>query len=133
MGSGGVLIMTIRVYPAVSSGIKSMQRGSAASAGAITISSVNTAKSFVTSFSTGSAGTVATNSSESGTLTPSGGSVATSANGAMGGGSFPNFIGTRSLSGGSTSLTSAEYGVTLTNSTTLTATGACRWQVVEYY
>jgi hypothetical protein len=125
--------MTIRVYPAVSSGIKSMQRGSAASAGAITISSVNTAKSFVTSFSTGSAGTVATNSSESGTLTPSGGSVATSANGAMGGGSFPNFIGTRSLSGGSTSLTSAEYGVTLTNSTTLTATGACRWQVVEYY
>jgi hypothetical protein len=29
-------------------------------------------------------------------------------------------------------LTSAEYGVTITNSTTLTATGACRWQVIEY-
>ena len=124
--------MSIKVYPAVSSGIKSVQRGAASSAGNITISSVNTNKSFVTSFSTGSAGTVATNSSESGTLTPSGGSVATQANGAMGGGSFPNFIGTRSLSGGSTFLTSAEYGVTLTNSTTLTATGACRWQLVEY-
>lgn len=125
--------MTIKSYPIVSSAIKSIQRGTTASSGAITISSVNTLKSFVTSFSTGSAGTVATNSSESGTLTPSGGSVATQANGAMGGGSFPNFIGTRSLSGGSTSLTSAEYGVSLTNSTTLTATGACRWQVVEYY
>jgi hypothetical protein len=125
--------MTIKSYPIVSSAIKSIQRGTTASSGAITISSVNTLKSFVTSFSTGSAGTVATNSSESGTLTPSGGSVATAANGAMGGGSFPNFIGTRSLSGGSTSLTSAEYGVSLTNSTTLTATGACRWQVVEYY
>jgi hypothetical protein len=66
-------------------------------------------------------------------LTPSGGSVATAANGAMGGGSFPNFIGTRSLSGGSTSLTSAEYGISITNSTTLTASGACRWQLVEYY
>jgi hypothetical protein len=125
--------MTIKSYPTVSSAIKSIQSGTTASSGAITISSVNTLKSFVTSFSTGSAGTVATNSSESGTLTPSGGSVATAANGAMGGGSFPNFIGTRSLSGGSTSLTSAEYGVSLTNSTTLTATGACRWQVVEYY
>jgi hypothetical protein len=125
--------MTIKSYPIVSSAIKSIQRGTTASSGAITISSVDTLKSFVTSFSTGSEGTVATNSSESGTLTPSGGSVATQANGAMGGGSFPNFIGTRSLSGGSTSLTSAEYGVSLTNSTTLTATGACRWQVVEYY
>ncbi len=124
--------MSINIYPAVASGIKSVQRGVASSSGAITVSSVNTNKSFVTSFSTGSAGTVATNSSESGTLTPSGGSVATQANGAMGGGSFPNFIGTRSLSGGSTVLTSAEYGVTLTNSTTLTATGACRWQLVEY-
>lgn len=120
------------VYPLTSSGIKSIQRGTAASAGNITISAVNTAKSFVNSHSNGSAGTVATNSSESGTLSPSGGSVAASSNGAMGGGSFPNFIGTRTLSGGSTSLTSAEYGVTLTNSTTINATGACRWEVIEY-
>ena len=123
--------MGIKTYPASANVIKSIQSGSTASAGSITISPVS--KAFVISFSTGSAGTVATGSSESGTLTPSGGSVATQANGAMGGGSFPNFIGTRSLSGGSTSLTSEEYGVTLTNSTTLTATGACRWQVIDYY
>jgi len=133
LGSGRVFIMAIKNYPLVSSAIKSVQRGSTAGAGSVTISTINTNKSFATSFSIGSAGTVAINSSESGTLTPSGGSVATQANGAMGGGSFPNFIGTRSLSGGSTSLTSAEYGISITNSTTLTATGACRWQVVEYY
>lgn len=125
--------MGIKVYPTVSSAIKSIQRGSTTSSGTITISAVNTTKSFVNSFSNGSAGTVATDSSESGTLNPSGGNVGTGGNGAGGGGSFPNFIGTRSLSGGSTSLTSASYGVTLTNSTTLTATGACRWEVIEYY
>lgn len=125
--------MGIKVYPTVSSAIKSIQRGSTTSSGTITISAVDTTKSFVNSFSNGSAGTVATNSSESGTLNPSGGNVGTGGNGAGGGGSFPNFIGTRSLSGGSTSLTSASYGVTLTNSTTLTATGACRWEVIEYY
>ena len=125
--------MGIKIYPTVSSAIKSIQRGSTASSGTVTISAVDTTKSFVNSFSNGSAGTVATNSSESGTLSPSGGNVGTGGNGAGGGGSFPNFIGTRSLSGGSTSLTSASYGVTLTNSTTLTATGACRWEVIEYY
>lgn len=125
--------MGIKVYPTVSSAIKSIQRGSTTSSGTITISAVDTTKSFVNSFSNGSAGTVATDSSESGTLNPSGGNVGTGGNGAGGGGSFPNFIGTRSLSGGSTSLTSASYGVTLTNSTTLTATGACRWEVIEYY
>jgi hypothetical protein len=122
----------INNYPPLTSKIKSIQRGVAASAGTITISSVNVGKSFARSFSTGSAGTVASNSNESGTLTPSGGSVAASSNGSMGSGSFPNFIGTRTISGGSTSLFSAEYGVSLTNSTTLTATGACRWEVVEY-
>jgi hypothetical protein len=122
----------INTYPVIESKIKSIQRGLANSAGSITISSVNVSKSFVRSYSTGFAGTVATNSNESGTLTPSGGSVATASNGAMGGGSFPNYIGTRTISGGTTNLASAEYGVSLTNSTTLTATGSCRWEVIEY-
>ena len=122
----------INVYPYSTSSIKSIQRGTAASAGSITISSVNINKSFVRSFSVGSAGTVAATGNEIGILNPSGGSVAASSNGAMGGGSFPNFIGTRSISGGTTNLVSAEYGVSLTNSTTLTATGSCRWQVIEY-
>ena len=132
MGSGGILIMSITQYPQTSQGIKSIQRGSTVSAGSVTISSVNTSKSFVTSFSTGSAGTVATNSSESGTLTPIGGSCASQGNQSNSPGSWPAYSGTRTLSGGTTALTSAEYGVTIANSTTLTATGACRWQVIEY-
>jgi hypothetical protein len=122
----------INIYPISESKIKSIQRGLANTAGAITISSVDLSKTFVRSYSRGQSGTVATNSNETGTLTPSGGSVAASSNGAMGGGSFPNFIGTRSISGGSTNLSSAEHGVSLTNSTTITATGSCRWEVIEY-
>lgn len=37
------------------------------------------------------------------------------------------------LSGGSTNLTAASYGVYLQDSTTLVATGPCRYEVVEYY
>jgi hypothetical protein len=37
------------------------------------------------------------------------------------------------ISGGTTSLTAAVYGVFLANSTTLTATGPCRYEVVEYF
>ena len=133
MGSGGILVMSIKQYPETSQGVKSIQRGSTASAGNVTISAVDTSKSFVISFSTGSAGTVAINSSESGTLTPSGGSCASQGNGSNSGGSWPTYSGSRSLSGGSTSLYSAEYGAHLTNSTTLTTTGSCRWEIVEYY
>lgn len=133
MGSGGILIMSIKQYPETSQGVKSIQRGSTASAGSVTISAVDVSKSFVISFSTGAAGTVAINSSESGTLTPSGGSCASQGNGSNSGGSWPTYSGSRSLSGGSTSLYSAEYGAYLTNSTTITTTGSCRWEIVEYY
>ena len=40
---------------------------------------------------------------------------------------------TQALGAGSTALWSAAYGVFLVNSTTLTATGACRYEVVEHY
>jgi hypothetical protein len=108
--------MGSRIYPSVSSPIKSIQRGTAASAGNITISSVDINKAFATSFSNGAAGTVAGSANTSGTYTPSGGAV-----GAPGGnwnqsGSFPV----------------AKYGAYLVNSTTITVTGACIWQVVEY-
>jgi hypothetical protein len=70
--------MGIASFPASSSGlssvVKSVQRGTAVSAGNITISSVDTSKSQVTSFSTGSTGYVqatgsinAANGSTSGT------------------------------------------------------------------
>jgi hypothetical protein len=37
------------------------------------------------------------------------------------------------LSGGSTSLTSAVYGIHLVDATTITATGPCRYEVIEYF
>lgn len=37
------------------------------------------------------------------------------------------------LSGGTTALTSAVFGIHLINSTTITATGPCRYEVVEYF
>ena len=125
--------MAYSTFPATSSIIKSVQRGSTASAGNVTISTINISKSFVNSFSVASTGSIGTNSSTSGTLTPSGGNVSVSSpsfNPA--GGSFPNYVGTRSYSGGSTSLTSASFGAYIANSTTITTTGACRWEVVEY-
>jgi hypothetical protein len=120
-------------YPVTTSPIKSIQRGSAASAGTVTISSVDTSKTFVKSYPTGSAGTITSSANTSGTLSPSGGNTGHGpGSNAATNGSWPNYVGTRSISGGSTSLTVAEYGVYLTNSTTLTATGACKWEVIEY-
>jgi hypothetical protein len=126
--------MGSKIYPIVSSPIKSIQRGSAASSGSVTISSVNTSKAFVKSFSTGSAGTAAGTGTTSGTYSPSGGNIFGPGGGGFisGGGSAPTYSGTRSLSAGGTSLTSARYGAYLSNSTTLVVDGACRWEVVEY-
>jgi hypothetical protein len=126
--------MALISYPASGgSPIKSIQRGTAASSGAITISSINTSKSFCRSYSTSSAGSVGVTGTTSGTFSPSGGA------GAQGGGSeqtqtgsWPSYSGTRTLAAGATALTSAEYGVYITDSTTITATGACKWEVVEY-
>ena len=124
--------MSIKVYPAVASGIKSVQRGAASSAVNITISSVNVDKAFAISFSTGSAGTVVGTGDTSGTYSPSGGSVGAPGGSFNGSGSFPTYSGTRSLSGGTTTLTVSKYGAYLVNSTTITVTGACNWQVLEY-
>lgn len=125
--------MATSTFPVTSSIIKLVQRGSTASAGSVTITAVNINKTFVRSFSNGSSGSVGTTSSTSGTYTPSGGNVSVSSpsfNPA--GGSFPNYIGTRNYSGGTTSLTSSSNGAYLSDSTTLIATGACFWEVVEY-
>lgn len=42
-------------------------------------------------------------------------------------------LSSTSISGGANNLVSASYGVYLSNSTTLVATGPCRYEVVEYY
>lgn len=135
MGGNRILIMATSIFPSVSSPIRSIQRGSAASAGNITISSINISKSFIKSFSTGSAGSVGITGSESGTLNPTGGNIAGPAGGGnsvTSGGTFANYSGTRSFSAGSTSITTQDYGAYISNSTTIVATGACRWEVVEY-
>lgn len=183
--------MGVASFPAsgggLSSVVKSLQTGTASSSGTITISAVNTAKTFVTSVSTGSAGQVAAsgsinaaNGSTSGVsfsaaygnidnyMTASPASLvqveAFTAAGAYQIYSiasryttnyaytnaayapvtqFMNAMNTNganvgmnatSLTGGTTSgLYSASYGATLTNSTTLTVTGPCTYQVIEYY
>lgn len=137
--------MGINQFPAASSGLTSIvstvQRGTAATSGNITISAVNTAKTMVNSFSTAAAGTVAS----SGTLSAQNGNVNTII-GVNGGyfrytatsGATYTFgdraitLNTTNVSGGSTNLTSAVFGVYLSDSTTLVATGACRYEVIEY-
>jgi hypothetical protein len=42
-------------------------------------------------------------------------------------------INSAAISGGSTSLTTAVYGVYLVDSTTIYATGPCRYEVIEHY
>jgi len=173
--------MGIATFPATSAGlstvIRSVQRGTAVSAGNITISSVDTTKTQVNSFSTGSAGyvqatgsinaangtTSATNSNAiNGYATAGGASIAYGMGSsiAIGGsyGFFPRYgerpgpyyglgiylssnstnaanvgLNATSLTGGSTSLTSANYGAYLSSSTNLVATGPCQYEVVEYY
>ena len=126
--------MASTTYPTFSSPIKSIQRGSTASAGTITISSVDTSKTFVRSFSNGAAGTVAGTGSTSGTLNPNGGNIFGAGGGGFisGGGSAPTYTGTRSITAGATNLASARYGVYLSSATTIVADGACYWEVIEY-
>ena len=119
-------------------GVKSVQAGVYSGAGGtVTISAVVVAKSVISTVSKSSAGTVAATGSTSGTLSPSTGIVSP-------GGYYSSnydytkqtytvsYTGTRTLSGGTTSLTTKQYSAVITNSTTITADGPCEWQVVEY-
>jgi len=131
---------------AASGGIKSVQRGSAAGSGNVTITAVDIAKSFVTVFGTTSSGTVAA----SGTINASNGNIA-AANLSLnsigsGGNSGASWTDTKNgqvaastftgnstnLTGGSNNLVAAVVQGYLSNSTTLVVSGACRWEVVEF-
>lgn len=122
--------MANSVFPAESAGggIKSVQRGVATVSGNVTITSVNTAKAYVNSFSNASSGAVSgTGSVSMGTfysVTNSVGSQYVGPDGSRGmsGGTW---------SGGTTTLLTAVNGAYLSNSTTLVVTGACYWEVVE--
>ena len=140
--------MGYQVYPQPSSGggIKSVQRGQAVSAGNITITAVDTTKTFVRSFSEGAAGTVATNSAIAShnssfprTQLDQGTQFQQNAFGGSGVGGAAYTIPalsisnpSASISGGTMDATVKQMGVYLSNSTTLVATGACRWEVVEF-
>jgi hypothetical protein len=123
----------IAATPAVT---RSVQRGSVIAAGDITISAVDPSKTVVFSYSNGSAGSASVNANVTGNLTPNSGFNV------MGGNSFtknfnsdqarPRYSDNRSLSGGTTNLVVESYGVYLKNSTTITATGPCRYEVLEY-
>ena len=104
------------VFPAPSAGggIKLVQRGNAASAGNITITGVDTTKAFISSFSTASTGDVGTTKSE-----------------ASGGSGGSSIAWASSINFGS-SWSASAMGAYIVNSTTITATGACRWEVVEF-
>ena len=149
------------VFPAPSAGggIKSVQRGSAGGAGNVTISSVNIGKSFVNIYGTASSGTVAASgsiNSSSGTLAAANANLRRSGGGGnntstwtitetgalensnyrwFGGVELPNQsinLNSTSISGGSNNLVAAVVQGFLADSTTLTVSGACRWEVVEF-
>jgi len=109
-------------------GIKSVQAGSVLAAGTVTITSVNTAKTFVISVSKGSAGYVAARGTV--TLAPIG--LTQNLGVATGGSSTtpPSYTGP--ITGGTTDLTVAAYSGKLISSTQLQCDGPCEYQVVEF-
>jgi hypothetical protein len=142
--------MGLTTLPAASSGgIKLVQRGSAVSAGNVTITAVDINKSFVNVFGTASSGTVAA----TGTIGAMNGNIAGTAIGNLNGNTArgawyyqgprdsnaaANILATSftgnsaNISGGTNNLVSAVVQGFLANSTTLTVSGPCRWEVVEF-
>lgn len=123
--------MGISVFPAAAGGgIKSVQRGLAGAAGNVTITAVDIAKSFVTVFGTASSGNV----SVSGGVAAANTSAAKNTQGAG-----PDYIvstgatiDAHALTAGTTTLVAGITQGYLANSTTLTVSGACRYEVVEF-
>jgi hypothetical protein len=150
--------MALATYPAVSSPVKSVQRGSAAGAGTVTITAIDITKSFVNVFGTTSSGTVSASfnmsmnagsfvqignrehpGSNNNGLRPSGSNTigATYYGGAYGSvGAWESTrtvnSGTASVGAGSNNLVAAVVQGYLSGSTSLVVTGACRWEVVEF-
>jgi hypothetical protein len=137
--------MGISVFPASSGGgIKSVQRGAAVGSGNITITAVDVAKSFVTVFGTASSGTVAA----TGAVGAQNGNIAAHNITFNGGGTTARQDGSplssvpitattfssnsSNITGGTNNLVAAIVQGFLANSTTLTVSGACRYEVVEF-
>jgi hypothetical protein len=122
--------MALSTYPAsAGGGIKSVQRGLASSAGTVTITAVDTAKSFVTVLGTTSSGSVAAAGNYSGNIDipPSPGPSNNTPGGSGGSATISG-----NFSAGTTNLVTAVIQGYLTSSTALEVSGACRWEVVEF-
>jgi hypothetical protein len=150
--------MAINTFPAVASPVKSVQRGSAAGAGTVTITAIDISKSMVHVFGTASSGTVSAsfslNSSSltmvgtgkhfnfitnfgygSGPSYPGVSPVSQTANPSAGDFQFwtvPATMNAMGVTGGSTNLIAGVVQGYLSGSTSLVVSGACRWEVVEY-
>jgi hypothetical protein len=124
--------MASNVYPAPSAGggIKTVQRGSTAVAGAITITAVDMTKTTVNSFSTASTGVIALSGTTSGSTTR-GSEGATQAISYRADQSS-NIVANISAGGDTNTLVSKVAGAYLSSSTQITTTGACRYEVVEF-
>jgi hypothetical protein len=124
--------MVISTYPAPSSGgIKSVQRGSAASAGTVTITAVDINKAFVNVFGTTSSGTVEIRG-VIGSQSHNANSGISGSNNTPGPSSGSSSVGASSISSGTNNLVSGIVQGYLSNSTSLVVSGACRWEVVEF-
>ena len=146
--------MAINTYPAVASPVKSVQRGSAAGAGTVTITAIDISKSMVNIFGTASSGTVSASfnmSMNAGSVRLIGHSNAANNYGstampsdatAYGGQSQASWnawykdqsvnSGTASVGAGSTNLIAGVVQGYLSNSTSLVVSGPCRYEVVEF-
>lgn len=152
--------MALATYPSVSSPVKSVQRGSAAGAGTVTITAIDISKAMVNIFGTTSSGTVSASfglsSAGTGNFTMDVTAMSTSWNfgesqlppGYTGYGSRPNPVGTNSqhhayitrgvnaanynVNAGSNNLVAAVVQGYLSNSTSLVVSGACRYEIVEF-
>ena len=153
--------MAINTFPAVASPVKSVQRGSAAGAGTVTITAIDISKSMVNIFGTTSSGTVSasfnmsmnagsvsilgtstrnnTNANTSQIIRPSSSSASggTTFNYQYIGGAFWTQdrtvnSGNASVGAGSNNLVAAVVQGYLSNSTSLVVSGACRYEVVEF-
>jgi hypothetical protein len=124
--------MVQSVYPAASSGgIKSVQRGLAATSGTVTITAVDMNKSFVQVYGTTSSGTVQISGNIAG-QSHNANSGINGSNITPGPSSGSSSVGSSNISGGTNNLVSAIVQGYLSNSTSLVVSGACRWEVVEF-
>ena len=154
--------MAINTYPAVASPIKSIQRGSAAGAGTVTITAIDISKSTVNVFGSASSGTVSASfglsAAGSGNVQIEGvigqykswnfgesfAPIGSTTQGRASGGQVSVNDGTNwykaaavnafgyNVNAGTNNLVAAVVQGYLSNSTSLVVSGACRWEVVEY-